>query len=61
MATKAEVRARIKAAEKELEEARRMVANDLHDAFTSEDCHKIAMAQYECAKAYEQFDKGHGK
>lgn len=58
MATKAEVRARIKAAEKELEEARRMVANDLHGTFTSDDAHKIALAQFECGKAYEQLDKG---
>jgi hypothetical protein len=58
MASKAEVRARIKAAEKELEVARRIVSSDLHGTFSADDAHKIALAQFVCGKAYEQLDKG---
>lgn len=55
--TKEHVRARIKAAEKELEEARRMVADEMHRLFDSDDARAIAQAQNACERAFEELER----
>ena len=55
MAKRSEVRSKIRAAEKILEEARRMMV-DTDTDFNSEEVHLVAMAQYTIGKARERLE-----